>query len=236
MRGLSVGGKATVLDAMTILNDLWNQDGKYARPEGMRRCWRKAAILPEYMDNAINQELGSNSIPQKAKVLSKEDSDELCDLMTKLQVKVKETGVDTNTDAYALQGSFAADVDAYSGIDFAAMAESWIDIEDEPEIMDAILDEEIENIESAQNKDQNELAVEDDDEPEAEEMEIDDADILTFAEAEEALRRLSLSAESLGVPLAQSVHLDRFARAMRTARASKPKRDRTLHAFFKKST
>ena len=46
-RGLAVGGKANILDAMTILQDIWEQDDKYASEDGIRHCWRKANILPE---------------------------------------------------------------------------------------------------------------------------------------------------------------------------------------------
>ena len=35
--GLDVGGKATILDAMFILDEIWNQDGKYTT-EKNRRC------------------------------------------------------------------------------------------------------------------------------------------------------------------------------------------------------
>jgi hypothetical protein len=45
-RGLDYGGKATILDAMNILDSIWKVDGRYAKEDGIRRCWRKAAILP----------------------------------------------------------------------------------------------------------------------------------------------------------------------------------------------
>ena len=81
-RGLDVGGKATILDAMLILNEIWDHDGKYAREDGIRRCWRKAGILPTNMATIINQDLGTNSIPNHDKVLNQE-SQNLCELMNK---------------------------------------------------------------------------------------------------------------------------------------------------------
>jgi hypothetical protein len=45
-RGLLHGGKATTLDAMEILTETWNGDGKYARDKGLMRCWRKANMFP----------------------------------------------------------------------------------------------------------------------------------------------------------------------------------------------
>jgi hypothetical protein len=53
-------------------------------------------------------------------------------------------------------------------------------------------------------------------------------------EAQEALRKLSISAEKLGVPTEATVHLDRFAKALQSAKANKPKRDSTLHSYFTK--
>jgi hypothetical protein len=37
-RGLAYGGKPTVLDAMEILNKIWDKDGKYATMDGIMRC------------------------------------------------------------------------------------------------------------------------------------------------------------------------------------------------------
>jgi hypothetical protein len=45
-KGLDVGGKATILDTMILLLKVWNDDSKYASPEAIKRCWRKADILP----------------------------------------------------------------------------------------------------------------------------------------------------------------------------------------------
>ena len=44
--GLDVGGKATILDVMLILNEIWDHDGKYAREDGIPRCWRKPVFYP----------------------------------------------------------------------------------------------------------------------------------------------------------------------------------------------
>ena len=59
-RDLDVGGKATILDAMFILDEIWNQDGKYAIEDVIHCCWRKACIVPTNMATItiINQDLG----------------------------------------------------------------------------------------------------------------------------------------------------------------------------------
>ena len=76
-----------------------------------------------------------------------------------------------------------------------------------------------------------ELAVMDDEEPEPMEVELDPSDMMTYTEVEEIIRKISLSSEDLGVPAAANAHLDRYARALRKARAEKPKRDSTLHEY-----
>jgi len=66
------------------------------------------------------------------------------------------------------------------------------------------------------------------------EVDVDDSDLLTYLEAVEAVRKLSVSAAKLGVPEGATVHLDRFAKELHKANAQKPKRDSTLHSFFQK--
>ena len=45
-KGLGFGRKATVLGAMKILYVLWSNNGKYATEAVIKRCRRKADILP----------------------------------------------------------------------------------------------------------------------------------------------------------------------------------------------
>ena len=71
-------------------------------------------------------------------------------------------------------------------------------------------------------------------EPEPEPEDVDTSDFLSFLGAEEALRKLSISAESLGIPANATIHLDRFSRALREAKFKKLKRDNTLHSYFSK--
>ena len=50
-KGLRYGGKATVMDAIKILHGIWSRDDKYAKVDGIKRCWRKADILPISWNN-----------------------------------------------------------------------------------------------------------------------------------------------------------------------------------------
>jgi hypothetical protein len=71
-QGLAYGGKATVLDAVEILNEIWNNDGKYATTDGIMCCWRKADILPISWEANINNEVGSHSLANRDKTISNE--------------------------------------------------------------------------------------------------------------------------------------------------------------------
>jgi hypothetical protein len=68
---------------------------RYARP----------VILPMDWDIGITNEVGSATLSNKDRTVSKEECDELCTLIRALKVKVDVTGVDTNTVATGLQGS-----------------------------------------------------------------------------------------------------------------------------------
>ena len=229
-RGLDVGGKATLLDAMLILDGIWKEDGKYATVDGIRRCWRKACILPTNMSTLIDQDLGTNSIPNCDKVLNTEESLNLCELMNQLQVKTLESGVDTNSTAYALQNSIA-DEARLSKDDLLSIAENWVNIEDEREVVNATIDEEIEAIQNDSNE------VDDDDpEPEVDVLAgtIDDDIKLTKAQAEDMVLQLKLNCMHLGVDDDGFKHLDRFIRGVRNAKAMKSVKSKqgSLHSFF----
>jgi len=49
-KGIYHGAKANVLDALQILKMIWEGDAKYATIDGIKRCWRKAGILPVLMN------------------------------------------------------------------------------------------------------------------------------------------------------------------------------------------
>ena len=72
-KGLTYGGKETVLDVIIILNDLWSEDKKYAEDNGILRCWRKVEILLSSWSAEINNAVGSASIVSKYKTVSTED-------------------------------------------------------------------------------------------------------------------------------------------------------------------
>ena len=115
------------------------------------------------------------------------------------------------------------------------MVENWIDIEDEPEIENAIIDEEIHLLDQETAALDN-LEFEDDPEPEVEVAMLDQAEVVTFIEAEAMVNQLKANCPRLGVRPEAAVHLDRFSRALQQVKGSKAtkKKDSTLHQFFQK--
>ena len=155
---MECGGKTTILDAMLIIEDLWGKNQKCATEESICGCWRKACILPLDMETEINKDLGHSGTPLGKKTLSKEDCDELCSLMKAVQLKTKSCELDTNIVAVALQGSFAEELNLEDK-DLMAMVEEWVEVEDDKEMINAIVDEEVELLETEAT-----ISVEDDEE------------------------------------------------------------------------
>ena len=60
MKGFDYGGKATVLDAMKILQQLWEGDHKYAYSHSIAHYWHKAHILPALWNADLNNTLVVN--------------------------------------------------------------------------------------------------------------------------------------------------------------------------------
>ena len=133
------------MDAMIILNDIWSADKKYVKENGILRCWRKARILPASWNDDINNAVGSASLAAKDKTVSTEDCDLMYSLMTALITKA--ATVDVNTEVFCLQDSFVEDsIDDL--LDFRAMVEAWIEIEDNEHIIEAEVEEAIEVLEA----------------------------------------------------------------------------------------
>jgi hypothetical protein len=86
-KGLDVGGKATVLAAIKILDSIWSSDSKYAREDGVQLCWRKSGILPVLWESGINNSVGQASLKKGETQISSELCSELCELMSALVLK-----------------------------------------------------------------------------------------------------------------------------------------------------
>ena len=149
-KGLDYGGKAHILDALTISFGLWNKDDTYAKEGSIMRCWRKAGILPVSWDCDINNAVSRASVYAKDKALDAETCEKLCSLMKGLRVKAVATHADAEREAYALEGSFAALGNDYTDEQLKVMAQYWIDVEDDPDIIDADIDKALQVLENVE--------------------------------------------------------------------------------------
>ena len=81
-----------------MIKCIWDViDGRYVSTESIQRCWRKANILPKIWNVDIKNAVRRTSVPEKHKVVSKEVSKELCQLMGAIKLKENESSIDTST-------------------------------------------------------------------------------------------------------------------------------------------
>ena len=133
------------MDNMIILNYIWSADKKYDKENGILRYWCKAKILPASWKPDINNAVVSASLADKDKKVYTYDCDFMCSLITALTTKA--ATVDVNTEVYGLKDLFVDDsIDDL--LDFQAMVESWIEIEDNEHIIEAGVEEYIEVLEA----------------------------------------------------------------------------------------
>ena len=111
------------------------------------------------------------------------------------------------------------------------MAENWIDIEDQPMIIEAELEECIERVEALE--DASAGPGDDDSEPEMVlDSSDDDMELPDSALPRAGIELIKKAAPGLGVPDEAVGHLDKFSRALRRAKLEKAGRDASLHSFF----
>jgi hypothetical protein len=98
--------------------------------------------------------------------------------------------------------------------------------------MEAVIDEDIEGLESLEQLSLTEtkIAVMDEDEPEADENLVG-VEKLSFAEAQSMLQKVCGNARSLGI---ETINLHRCMKEMREAQQKKPKKATMVHDFFQK--
>ena len=51
---MECAGKAKILDAMTIVNNMWSSSGKCAMRDGIKHCWRKAVTFCHQLETPPN--------------------------------------------------------------------------------------------------------------------------------------------------------------------------------------
>jgi hypothetical protein len=244
-KGVEYGGKPTVLDAMNMVLQVWNNDEKYATPEGVRRCWRKANILPPGMDQDINNEIGSASMPESQKKISEEESSELCDLLKKLVVVSDRYGEE---QPRVLEESYASDRgrEALSQHEIETMVGNWVSIEEDPNIQEFEFEEVLKKLEEELEGEKEEDTEDDeadaddpmvvDDTSDSDDGDGDDDSSLGFKthhEVDEACRNAKKYARQKGYPKKLQELFDQATKMMREHRQKKQKQSPTITSYFK---
>ena len=228
LHGLRVGSKPTILDAMGILGNLQGREERddiFAKEDGIRRCWRKAAILPTQLTDEINQGLESINNP-----MTKKESDELVTLMSRLQVKATAAQVDGNKHALALQNFFVSE-GQFNTDEIKAVADNCATIKDDPEVINAIIKEEMDMILEPEDEDDLNRNKEKDHEVMA--IEVPEDDIIDCKQAEEMIRKFLLNCERLELePYAQRI-CHKLGREVLNAKANKTKHKTFATDHFK---
>jgi hypothetical protein len=231
-RGLQYGGKAHILDAMVLLDNIWGRDGKYAAEDSVRCCWRKADILPPTWMADINNEVGSASLPEREKRISVEDCDQLCHLMKLLTTKAEESGLDTSREGYAMEGSFVAQ-HVMDDADLREIAEKWVDVESDESVQEDEVDEAIDELDKKLEEEED-FEASDEDPMEYEEI-ADASDLapnITFLEASAHIETLRCFGTSIGANSEDLDLLSKLERSFRRIQLSKQRSQPTLARYF----
>ena len=152
-KGLYHGTKANVLDALLILKDLWDNDEKYCRIEGIQRCWKKANVLPPTLAADLNNKIE----PRKGNTASKkqnEDDDvgkDLSLMFSNLFLKARNmNATDGNPSMIpeVFTDTIVADSIEPNSKELLEIVDKWANIEDDEEIVFCEIEEMIEENET----------------------------------------------------------------------------------------
>jgi hypothetical protein len=98
------------------------------------------------LDADINNEAGSATMTMRDKTISKESCDELCNLMLSIKLKAEEDALDTSTeDGSVFRNSFVTDRTMQKE-EMYEMVETWIDVEDNKDIIELARLDKVEEI------------------------------------------------------------------------------------------
>jgi hypothetical protein len=126
---------------MEICISIWNHNSKYAMEDLIRSCWRKAGLL-----TAVEEaDIGRATVPQKDKVILKDDCLELCNLFTQLQCKVARH----ETLPVALEDGLISEQPCTIN-ELTSIIMNWIDIKDDMNVVEDDVLEAIEDFEREQ--------------------------------------------------------------------------------------
>jgi len=193
----------------------------------------------------INNDVGSVRMSK----ITEEQCNELCTLMESIELKAAADNSGDLSRFDALNGSFAYDGEI-SREDRETMAEQWATVEDDPLVINAEIDELIENemdddnttmnVDGGVNGDDGGGGNEDGDD---DKMEISDNEQsinvptdtstkVTLLQAEEYLRQVQEYVKQSGAPVEITDRLLRIGNDLRKHNASKPRSNPTITHFF----
>ena len=133
-----------MIDEMRTMKPiLEDYEGKYSRVDGINLCWRKSTILPVSWECYIDNNIGCSCVPIRTETLNKYDCENICHLPKIISVKAKESGVNASREAHGLKGSLVSD-GSFTKSEIRAMAENWVQVEDDPDSIHGEVDESIE--------------------------------------------------------------------------------------------
>lgn len=133
--GLEYAHKPHLLDAMQILNHIWEgSDNKYCKEPGIINCWRKAECLP--LELAEVSEEGSD-VSRKYPKLSDDDLSSLCSAMGSLFKNSSAKEAPALIDSMAADGG-DCDLDVETMED---VVHEWLFVEDNAAVKEAEVDE-----------------------------------------------------------------------------------------------
>jgi len=138
-KGIYQAQKANILDALNLVKTVWEHDDKYCTPEGIKRCWIKANILPPTMNADINNDIGPSPKVGTGKI-PREQFDFLCKLVSSLHLKASE-GRDALVDI-----KLGEEADNMNRQYFRERVKKWALLEDDEEVQKMIVDEIIEDL------------------------------------------------------------------------------------------
>ena len=231
-KGIQYGGKPHILDCMTMIKQVWDGgDGRYISSESIRRCWRKADILPISWNMDINNEVGHASRPEWKKVVSKETCNELCNLMNSIKLRANESSIDTTTAVgNVFRDTFVTDGDI-SNDDFHDMAEAWVDIEDNEDMINEIVDDELILVDAIVNDENLDDA---DEEEEEEEVLLEMSTVKKTAHMDVlgAFATIESYLAENKLPKEHQLSISKVRYGVQTHRIHKPKKSPTIRHFF----
>jgi hypothetical protein len=143
--------------------------------------------------------------------------------------------VNCNTVAIALEASFVSEDVTYTDAQLNnIMIDSWLDIEDQPEMIIALIDDETKELKSAVAITDDTLnVINNDDDPEIVKVILSDEDKLSCTEMQTTIQKLVVNAESKGFGEA-TILLHRFSAELRKAQQKKATGDGRITNFFQK--